>query len=115
VPVTLNHTRPASRFPVRDKIVDVAIKKVSQNDEGEIFLLVDSVTRKVLTVHDTSEQALRRFFAKRGADSVLIDQCLERARQRYAETTQAQPSVDDAADTAGDGLLADLGFDNDFD
>jgi len=91
--------------------VDVTIKKVSQNDGAERFLLVDSVTRQVLTVHDTSEQALRRFFTKRGADSGLIDQCFERARQRYAETTQAQPSVDQAADTSEDDLLAGLGFD----
>ncbi len=91
--------------------MDVTIKKVSQNDGAERFLLVDSVTRQVLTVHDTSEQALRRFFTKRGADSGLIDQCFERARQRYAETTQAQPSVDQAADTSEDDLLAGLGFD----
>jgi len=91
--------------------VDVTIKKVGQNDGAERFLLVDSVTRQVLTVHDTSEQALRRFFTKRGADSGLIDQCFERARQRYAETTQAQPSVDQAADTSEDDLLAGLGFD----
>ena len=91
--------------------MDVTIKKVGQNDGAERFLLVDSVTRQVLTVHDTSEQALRRFFTKRGADSGLIDQCFERARQRYAETTQAQPSVDQAADTSEDDLLAGLGFD----
>ena len=91
--------------------MDVTIKKVSQNDGDERFLLVDSVTRKVLTVNDTSEQAIRRFFKKLGAESGLIDQCLERARQRYAEISRAQPVVDDAADTSEDDLLAGLGFD----
>ena len=91
--------------------MDVTIKKVSQNDGDERFLLVDSVTRKVLTINDTSEQAIRRFFKKLGADSGLIDHCFERARQRYAETSQAQPSVDHAADTSEDDLLAGMGFD----
>jgi hypothetical protein len=94
--------------------VDVTVKKVSQNDGHERFLLVDSRTRKVLTVNDISEQTIRWFFEKLGADSGLIDQCLERARQRYAETSQAQPSVDHAADTSEDDLLAGLGFDEDL-
>jgi len=97
-------------FLYENNIVDVTIKKVSQNDGVERFLLIDSVTRKVLTVKVTSEEALRRFFAKRGADSGLIDQCFERARQRYAEATQAQPVVDHAADTSEDDILAGLGF-----
>jgi uncharacterized protein YfcZ (UPF0381/DUF406 family) len=94
--------------------VDVTIKKVSQKDGEERFLLIDSVTRKVLSVNDTSEQAVRRFFARRGAASQLIDRCFERARQRYTETTQSQPSVDQAADTSEDDILAGLGFDDDF-
>ncbi|MDP6557250.1 MAG: hypothetical protein QGG71_21460 [Pirellulaceae bacterium] len=114
VSASFNHKHPPNCVSVRDKIVDVTIKKVSHSNGGERFLLVDSVTRRVLTTHDTSEQALRRFFAKRSADSVLIDECFERARQRYAETTQSQPSVDHAADTAGDDLLAGLGLDDDF-
>ncbi len=91
--------------------MDVTIKKVSENVDGERFVLVDTVTRKVLTVHDTTEQSLRNFFARRNVDSQTLDACLARARQRYAETSRAQPTVDHAADTSEDDLLAGMGLD----
>ena len=104
----------AGHNPAWDGIVDVSIKKVCESKEGERFVLVNTATRKILTVHDTSEGALRRFFTKRGVTNTSIDHCLERARQRYAERTEAQPSVDHAADTSEDDLLASLGLDDEL-
>jgi hypothetical protein len=49
----------------------------------------------------------------RGAAGAAIDQSIQRARQRYAETTHAQPVVDHAADTDGDDLLSGLGLEDD--
>jgi len=92
--------------------VDVSIKKVSETKGGERFVLVDTATRKVLTVHDTSEKSLRRFFAARGAATATIDECLARARERYSERSESQPNVDQAADTSEDDLLAGLGLDD---
>lgn len=94
--------------------MDVTIKKVGENDGGERFVLIDAVTRKVLTVHDTSEQALRRFFQQRGVAATTVDQSLERARQRYGTNSEPEPAIDHAADTADDDLLSGLGLDDDF-
>ncbi len=92
--------------------MEITIKKVSENDRGERFVLVELSTRRVITVHDTSEHALRRFFAARGVGPELLDHCFERARSRYADASRAQPAVDHAADTSEDDLLAGLGFDD---
>ena len=94
--------------------MNVAIKKVSQTESGERFVLVEPSTRQILTVHDASEKALRQYFAGLGADSETVDACFERARERYARNSEAQPVVDQAADTDGDDLLAGLGLDDDL-
>ena len=100
--------------PARDTTVEITIKKVGENDGGERFVLVDATTRKVLTVRDTSEKALRRFFEKRGTGAASIDACLRRARERYAATMQTQPVVDQASDTAEDDILSGLGLDDEL-
>ena len=98
----------------RDTNVDISIKKVGEKNGDERFVLVDPVTRRVLSMHDSSEESVRRFFAKRGNEGALIDKCFDRARRRYAKAEQTQPSVDHAADTSGDDLLAGLGLDDDL-
>jgi hypothetical protein len=91
--------------------VDVAIKKVGQRDGQERFVLVNAQTREVITMKDVTEIALRRFFARRGVSEQVVGKCLDRARQRYAESTKASP-VNESADTMGeDDLLFQLGLD----
>jgi len=93
--------------------VDIAIKKVGKRDGHERFVLVNTKTRAVITVKDVTESALRRFFQKRRITDASVNQCLERARQRYAETTKAAP-VNQSSDTMGeDDLLSQLGLDDD--
>ena len=91
--------------------MEIAIKKVGKRDGQERFVLVDTHTRAVITVKDVTEGALRRFFTKRGVADGAVDASLERARQRYAETTKAAP-VNESSDTMGeDDLLFELGLD----
>jgi hypothetical protein len=92
--------------------VDVTIKKVGQRDGKDRFILVNAKTRKVLTVDDVSEAALRRFFRSRGVQEETITEALATAQKRYAAASEAnQPRVDDAADTLDDDdLLFELGF-----
>ena len=90
--------------------MDVTIKKVSQRDGKDRFILVNANTRRVLTVDDVSEEALRRFFQKRGAGDQLLENALSTARQRYAQSASAA-RVDNAADTMDDDdLLFELGL-----
>ena len=96
---------------VERHVVDVAIKKVGQRDGKDRFVLVNVKTRKVITVNDVSEGALRRFFHKRGTSDKLIDQCLQRSRHRYEKAAAASRSVDDGAATVEDNdLLFELGL-----
>jgi hypothetical protein len=91
--------------------VEIAIKKVGKRDGQERFVLVDSRTREVITVKDVTEVALRRFFTKREIADNSVDACIERARQRYAETRKATP-INESSDTMGeDDLLYQLGLD----
>jgi hypothetical protein len=97
------------------RIVDITIKKVGERDGKERFILVNALTRKVLTVDDVPEEALRRYFRQQGAEDGLIDEALQTARRRYAEMTSAADArVDSAADTMDDedDLLLDLGLDD---
>jgi hypothetical protein len=96
--------------------VDVSIKKVGMRDGKERFVLVSTKTRQVITIADVSEASLRRFFEKRGVRGDLMDRCVERAQQRYAQSAQSAgtPKVNQSADTMGeDDLLFELGLDDD--
>jgi hypothetical protein len=97
--------------------VDVAIKKVGQREGQDRFVLVSVKTRKIVTVHDATARSLQRFFVQRGASRELIEQCLQRARERYAHDRKpARPAVNDAAETIeDDSLLFELGLDGDDD
>ena len=97
--------------------MDVTIKKVTERDGQERFVLVNAKTRDVLTVHDVSEPTLRRFFLQRGMSDELIDGCLVRARERYQQDIRgSQSSVDEASDTIpDDDLLFELGLGADDD
>lgn len=78
--------------------------------------MVDVKTRKVITVNDVSEGALRRFFRQHGASEELIEDCLRTARKRYERTTVSAPPVDQGADTIEDeDLLFELGLMDDSD
>ena len=89
--------------------MDITIKQVGQRNGLDRFILINAVSRKVLTTDDVSEAALRRFFGQRGTDEATIDQCLERARARFAEG--AQPvAADDAEEANDDDLLFELGL-----
>lgn len=95
--------------------MDVAIKKVAERNGQERFVLVNPNTREVLTVNDVSETTLRSFFKQRGMSGGLIDECIDRARQRH-RTPPDRPGVpvSDASDTMGDDdLLFELGLGED--
>lgn len=92
------------------RVVEVAIKKVGQRDGQDRFVLVEVNTRRVVTVNDVSEAALRRFFRKRNTSDKLIDQCLQQSRERY-QAAAARQAADDGADTVEDNdLLFELGL-----
>jgi hypothetical protein len=94
--------------------VEVAIKKVGERDGRERFILVNADTRQVVTANDVSETALRKFFRQLGAADHLIDQCIGRARERYASNSDPLHEIDPSADTAEDeDLLFELGLEDD--
>lgn len=91
--------------------MDVSIKKVGEVDGVEQFILVNSITRKVLTAREANETAIRRFFEQLGADGHLIDTCLETARTRFDNRHElADSSFEEAGE---DDLLFELGLDED--
>jgi len=93
--------------------VNVAIKKVTERESKERFVLINSATREVITVHDVSEATLRKFFRQRGMPEELVDRCFDRARDRYA-ANQPAARVDDASETMqDDDLLFELGLSDD--
>lgn len=95
--------------------MDVAIKKVSERNGQDRFVLVNAATREVVTVHDVSETTIRRYFHGKGANDETISECLARARKKYGEgTSKASVPVDDAQETMGDDdLLFELGLSED--
>lgn len=95
--------------------MNVAIKKVSERDAEERFVLVNATTREVLTVHDVTEAPLRRYFKQQGMSDELFDACLARARARYQKRSdQPAAAVNEASDTIrDDDLLFDLGLGED--
>ena len=96
-------------------MVDVAIKKVSERDGKDRFVLVNATTREVITVNDVSEASLRRFFRDRGASDEMLNNCLDRAREHFGERARKQSvPASDAQETMGDDdLLFELGLGND--
>lgn len=96
--------------------VDVAIRQVGERDAEDRFVLVDVKTRRIVTQHDASAEAIERFFRKRGVPAATIQHCLELARQRFQarQAPVARPPVDDASETIqDDSLLFELGLDGD--
>lgn len=95
--------------------MDVAIKKVSERDGKDRFVLVNAVTREVVTVNDISENTLRRHFQKNGVGDEAIDDCLAVARQKYGQGARKESvPVSDAQETMGDDdLLFELGLGED--
>lgn len=95
--------------------MDVAIKKVTERDGEDRFVLVNIQTREVLTVHDASEKTLRRYFTERGASPQLLDRCFERARKRFQQPrASSKVAVNQTSDTMGDDdLLIELGLADD--
>lgn len=95
--------------------MDVAIKKVSEREGTDRFVLVNPTTREVVTVNDVSEATLRRFFREKGASEEVIDECLAKARKNYGERSRkASVPVSDAQETMGDDdLLFELGLGED--
>ena len=96
-------------------MVDVAIKKVSERDGKDRFVLVNATTREVVTVNDVSEKTIRGFFRDRGASDKMVADCLAKARKDYgAGARQASDPGDDAQETMGDDdLLFELGLSED--
>ena len=95
--------------------MDVAIKKVSERDGADRFILVKATTREVVTVHDVSEKTLRHFFLERDMSDDLFDDCLEKARAKFDEVApKVSVPVSDAQETMGDDdLLFELGLGED--
>ncbi|MCA9121400.1 MAG: hypothetical protein H6822_07715 [Planctomycetaceae bacterium] len=96
-------------------MVDVAIKKVSERDGKDRFVLINATTREVVTVHDISETTLRRYFADRGTSDAMLTDCLNKARKNYGENARkASVPANDAQETMGDDdLLFELGLGED--
>jgi fructose-1-phosphate kinase PfkB-like protein len=96
-------------------VVDVAIKKVSQRDGKDRFVLVNAKTREVVTVHDVSEATIRRYFRGKGASEETINGCLAKARKDFGEgARKASVPANDAQETMGDDdLLFELGLNDD--
>ena len=96
-------------------MVDVAIKKVSERDGKDRFVLVNATTREVVTVNDVSEATLRRFFRDKGASDEMLNSCLVNARKKFGDgTRKASVPVSDAQETMGDDdLLFELGLGED--
>lgn len=90
--------------------MEVSIKKIAERDGEERFILVNSQTRRVISANDVDEGAMRRFFQQLGADDSLIDECLERARERFLESGAGSEDLDSEE---GDDLLFELGIDED--
>ena len=93
--------------------MDVTIKKVGQREGQDRFIIVQVQTRKVLTVHDTSARALRKFFHQRGVAEEVIDTCLQHARSRY-DQDRPRSQASEATETVEDhDLLFELGLGSD--
>ena len=96
-------------------MVDVAIKKVSERDGKDRFVLINATTREVVTVNDVSEATIRRFFRDKGASNEMIADCLAKARKNYGPgSAKASVPASDAQETMGDDdLLFELGLSED--
>lgn len=96
-------------------MVDVAIKKVSERDGKDRFVLVNATTREVVTVNDVSEATIRRFFRDKGASDEMLADCLAKARKDYGRGARgASVPANDAQETMGDDdLLFELGLSED--
>ena len=96
-------------------MVEVAIKKVSERDGKDRFVLANATTREVVTVNDVSEATLRRFFRDQGASEAMLNDCLAKARKAFGEgARKASVPVNDAQETLGDDdLLFELGLGDD--
>lgn len=95
--------------------MDVAIKKVSEQDGRDRFVLVNVATREVVTVNDVSEATLRRFFHDREVPDEMLDACLAKAREKYGKKADP-PSVpvnEDHETMEDDDLLFELGLGED--
>jgi hypothetical protein len=101
----------------RRKMLNVSIKQVGQREGQDRFVLVNTITRKVLTVSDVSEQSLRRYFRAEGVAEEVIADCLRTARRRYStKVAQQREPVDQGAETIEDeDLLFELGLEGDSD
>ncbi|HUG69641.1 MAG TPA: hypothetical protein VMM76_17955 [Pirellulaceae bacterium] len=95
--------------------MDVAIKKVSERDGKDRFVLVNATTREVVTVNDVSEATIRRFFRDKGASDEMLADCLAKARKNYSQSARkASVPASDAQETMGDDdLLFELGLSED--
>ncbi|MEX0819179.1 MAG: hypothetical protein WD070_06290, partial [Pirellulaceae bacterium] len=86
--------------------MDVAIKKVSEQDGNDRFVLVNAATREVVTVNDVSEATLRRFFHDRSVPDEMLDDCLAKAREKYGKkASPASVPVNEAQETMEDDDL----------
>ncbi len=96
-------------------MVDVAIKKVSERDGKDRFVLINATTREVVTVHDVSEATIRRYFGDKGASDAMLTDCLNKARKNYGKNARkAGVPANDAQETMGDDdLLFELGLGED--
>jgi uncharacterized protein YfcZ (UPF0381/DUF406 family) len=96
-------------------VVEVAIKKVSERDGQDRFVLVNATTREVVTVNDVSEATIRRFFRDKGASDEMLADCLAKARKGYSQGAhKASVSASDGQETMGDDdLLFELGLSED--
>ena len=70
-------------------MVDVAIKKVSERDGKDRFVLINATTREVVTVNDVSEATIRRYFGDQGASEAHVNGCEARSVAREERAVHA--------------------------
>lgn len=63
--------------------MDVLIKKVSERDGRERFVLLNVKTGQPVTAHDASEASIRRYFRGKGLATNFLDDCFRLARDRF--------------------------------
>lgn len=73
----------------------IAVEKCGERNGQDRFVLVNADTGTVITTNDVSEPTLRRFLKSKGNADAMIDECLRKARKRFAKTVDEEESLDD--------------------
>lgn len=90
--------------------MQIGIKKVSEQDDNERFVLYNRATGEAISKNDNSESTLRNWLSSKDFPSELIDHCFEHARKRFTEENQAASSQPEESADLDDSDEKDLDF-----